>query len=49
MSHVWTLRGGKPVAIAMKKGLSDGRSTEVLSGDITPGLSLLIDIVEKTK
>ena len=48
-NHVWTLRDGKPVAIGMKKGLSDGRSTEVLSGEITPGLLLLIDVVEKTK
>jgi HlyD family secretion protein len=48
-NHVWTLRNGKPEAIAMKKGLSDGRSTEVLSGEITPGLVLLIDVVEKTK
>jgi HlyD family secretion protein len=48
-SYVWTLRDGKPVAIAMKKGLSDGRFTEVLSGEITPGLALLIDIVEKKK
>ncbi|HZJ15996.1 MAG TPA: efflux RND transporter periplasmic adaptor subunit [Chthoniobacteraceae bacterium] len=48
-NHVWTLRNGKPEAIAMKKGVSDGRSTEVLSGEITPGLLLLIDVVEKTK
>jgi len=48
-SYVWRLRNGKPVAIAMKKGLSDGHSTEVLSGEITPGLALLIDVVEKPK
>lgn len=43
--RVWTLRGGEPVAIAVDTGLSDGRWTVVKSGDVTPGLPLLVDVV----
>ena len=44
-SHVWTLRDGQPTAIPVKKALTDGRLTEVVSGEVQPGLSLLIDVV----
>jgi len=42
---VWILRDGKPVSLAVTTGSTDGRMTEVLAGDITPGLELLIDVV----
>lgn len=42
--QVWTLRDGKPVAIAVQTGESNGRLTEVLKGEVEPGMSLLIDV-----
>ena len=46
---VWVVRDGKPAAIVMKKGLSDGRSVEVLGGAVVPGLAVLVDILTNTK
>jgi HlyD family secretion protein len=43
--YAWTLRDSKPVALRVSKGLSDGRFTEVLSGDVKPGNALLVDVV----
>ena len=45
--RVWTLREGKPVAIDLRTGLSDGRMTEVLSGGVVPGQALLVDLLAK--
>ncbi|MCL6583103.1 MAG: efflux RND transporter periplasmic adaptor subunit [bacterium] len=42
---VWALSGGKPVAIPLTIGLSDGQMTEVKAGEIQPGLPLLVDVV----
>jgi HlyD family secretion protein len=41
--QVWSLREGTPVAIPVKVGATDGRMTEVLGGELTPGLEVLID------
>jgi HlyD family secretion protein len=48
-SFAWTLKGSKPVAISVKKGLTDGRSTEVLSSQLQPGTTVLVDVFTKTK
>lgn len=42
---VWTLRDGKPVAIPVSVGLSDGHVTEILAGELDPGMSLLVNEV----
>ncbi len=42
---VWTLRDEQPVAIPVTIGSSDGRMTEVVAGDVKPGLPLLVDII----
>ncbi|MEA3240869.1 MAG: efflux RND transporter periplasmic adaptor subunit [Pseudomonadota bacterium] len=47
--RVWTLRQGKPFFITITTGVTDGRMTEVLAGDIVPGMELLTDIVAKEK
>jgi len=44
VQDVWTLRDGKLLAIAVRIGATDGRMTEVTSGDIEPGMPLVIDI-----
>ena len=43
--RVWTLRDGVPVAIPITIGSSDGTRTVVTSGEVSPGLPLLIDAV----
>jgi HlyD family secretion protein len=44
IQHVWTLRDGKLLAIAVGIGVTDGRMTEVTSGDIEPGMPLVVDL-----
>lgn len=41
---VWTDEGGKPRAIPVRVGLTDGQHTEVLSGAVEPGMALLVDV-----
>lgn len=43
LQDVWTLRDGKLLAIAVSIGPTDGRMTEVTSGDIEPGMPLVVD------
>jgi HlyD family secretion protein len=43
--QVWTLRNGQLTSIAITKGLSDGKMTEVTSGDLEPGLELVTNMV----
>ncbi|MCE9651180.1 MAG: efflux RND transporter periplasmic adaptor subunit [Parvibaculum sp.] len=46
---VWTLDGGKPKAIPVRAGLTDGQHTEILSGDLEPGMALLVDVAGAAK
>lgn len=41
--QVWVLRDGQPVAIPVQTGASNGRYTEVLSGDVQPGMELVTE------
>ena len=45
LQHVWTIRDGKLLDIAVSIGATDGRMTVVTSGDIEPGLPLVVDTV----
>jgi HlyD family secretion protein len=47
--HVWTLRDGFPVPIPVEIGATDGSVTQVVAGDIKPGMSLLVDMVRSAK
>jgi HlyD family secretion protein len=47
--QVWTLRDDQPVAIAVTIGSSNGILSEVLSGDIEPGMALITDTVTSGK
>jgi HlyD family secretion protein len=40
---VWVLKDGKPVRVGITPGASDGRWTEVVSGDIAPGTAVIVD------
>lgn len=44
--QLWTLREGMPVAIAVTVGATDGRMTEIVAGELAPGLEVLIDTVQ---
>ncbi|RPI77406.1 MAG: efflux RND transporter periplasmic adaptor subunit [Desulfobacteraceae bacterium] len=44
---VWVLNNGLPTPIPVIIGMTDGIHSEVLTGDVTPGLALLVDIVSK--
>jgi len=41
--RVWTLQDGQLVAIAVTTGATDGIMTEVTSGDVEPGIALVVD------
>ncbi len=43
-SRVWVLRNGRPVAVSVMTGATDGKVTEVKSGDVAPGLPLIVDV-----
>ena len=45
--HVWTLRDGQLIAIAVMTGVTDGKMTEVVSGDIEPGMELVVDTMRE--
>jgi len=42
--QVWTVQNGKLTAVPITKGLSDGKMTEVASGEIEPGMELVTDM-----
>ena len=41
---VWTLKNGEPSEIAVTTGITDGRVTEIIGGDLTAGTPLIISI-----
>jgi HlyD family secretion protein len=47
--RVWALRDGRLTAIAVTTGATDGRMTEVTSGDIEPGMALVVDTVGEAR
>jgi len=44
---VWVIRGGKPVRINVKTGISDGEWTELIEGDLKEGEEVIIEIATK--
>ena len=44
---VWTLSKGRPVAITITTGATDGVVTEVTGGDLKPGMALITSIAGK--
>jgi HlyD family secretion protein len=47
--EVWILRDGRPEAVLVTTGATDGVNTEITSGDIEPGVLLIVDTVSKGK
>ncbi|MBL7154600.1 MAG: efflux RND transporter periplasmic adaptor subunit [Phycisphaerae bacterium] len=45
--QVWVLKGGQPVAVPVTTGATDGVRTEILSGEIKPGMSLIVGVISR--
>jgi len=46
---VWILSGTKPRHVLIKTGISDGRFTEVISGDISAGDEIIVEVNHPAK
>ena len=47
--HVWILRDSLPVELPITTGLTDGRFTEVLQGELQAGMAVITDYQEAKK
>lgn len=47
--HVWVVRDGRPFPIAVTPGATDGKSTEIRSGQVTPGTPLIVEELKERK
>lgn len=47
--QVWVLRDNLPVAVTLKTGLSNGKVTEVLEGDLQPGMQVITESQKQPK
>lgn len=45
-TQVWVLTDGKPQAVAVKTGVSNGRQTEITGGDLKPGMAVITEYQE---
>jgi HlyD family secretion protein len=42
--RVWLLSGGKPVPLPVRASATDGVVTEIVSGELQPGVSVIVDV-----
>jgi HlyD family secretion protein len=47
--RVWVIRDGKPADVAVTIGATDGTRTEVLKGDVEPGMALIVETVSRSR
>jgi HlyD family secretion protein len=47
--RVWVVRDGKPAAIPVVPGSSNGKFTEIKSGAVTAGMPLIVETLKVTK
>jgi HlyD family secretion protein len=40
---VWVLKDGQPQALTVTTGIADGRHTEVVAGELQPGMLVITD------
>jgi len=43
--HLWVLQQGQPLRIAVQTGATDGRMTQVVAGDLQPGMTVITGTV----
>jgi len=46
--RVWLLKDGEPVPVAVRLGVSDGKNTEMLKGEISEGAEIILGQIEGT-
>jgi HlyD family secretion protein len=46
---VWVLRDGSPVAVPVTIGSTDGRMTEIVKGEISPGQPVIVDAATRKR
>jgi HlyD family secretion protein len=44
---IWILRDDKPVTVTVTTGVTDGVNTEIVGGNIEPGMLLVVDVVSR--
>ncbi len=47
--QVWVLREGQPTAIPVQAGVSNGRHTEILGGELKDGMAVIVDYQDAAK
>ena len=47
--HVWVMRDGKPFPISVTLGATDGKSTEIRAGQVTPGTTLIVETLKEKR
>jgi HlyD family secretion protein len=47
--RVWVLQDGRPQSISVQIGATDGKFTQVIKGDLTAGVEVLIDTITASK
>jgi HlyD family secretion protein len=47
LRSVWVLRGGKPVRVEVRTGITDGTFTEVIGGPLEAGDRVITDSLEE--
>jgi HlyD family secretion protein len=48
-TRVWVVRDGKPAPVWVQSGATDGRSTEILGGELRPGDEVIVDVATATE
>jgi HlyD family secretion protein len=43
--HVWKLENGEPAVIPVTTGMTDGSQTAIESGDVQPGMAMIVDSI----
>jgi HlyD family secretion protein len=47
--RVWALRDGQLVAVPVMVGATNGAMTEILAGEIQPGMTVVVDSVSSAE
>ena len=42
--RIWLLKGGKPAPLPVQAGATDGTVTEIVSGELQPGVAVIVDV-----
>ncbi|MGW8271512.1 MAG: hypothetical protein ACWGNS_13735, partial [Burkholderiales bacterium] len=47
--RLWRLEDGEPKAVDVRLGLSDGTSTEIVSGDVREGMDVIVGMAQAAR